>query len=604
MNFPTPVRVYRTVLVPLVACVLFLAGGISSAQSVGVNGDDDPSRIFRPATVPVGVNAASIGFGGGGFSRTELPFSDMMKVCHGFDAVGQTDSYPGGASVVGYRQVFGNLDVNGYPLDVVPLNGMVYGTYIGRGIKGHYPSGTYLATFEGTGVIDFGGDVQSVTILSPNQYQLEVTPSNTGIVVRVLSSAGGVENVRNLRVVPEALSDAAGDPLQRFLPEYLDLLATLAPRAMRFHNWKYIVSGTVPLLAEEIPEEFYTYDRSVAGGGVPWSVIADLCELVGAELWVNIPYDADLEGYVRPLAQFLGDWSFATGLRVHIEYGSEVWNPTFAKQYCWILDDQQNCVPCDPTNPPPIDGTTQQCIAEFNVAHSLAIFAIFREEFGLRGIPTRAVRVLSGWAANSYYTSILLAEVQDSDAIDVFAIQTYFGSRTVAQLGWDQALAISIEDLANFLHLTVAGYPGGSLRRFMRINTNMLQALNDRLLPPDDIVLAAYEGGQSLTFDTCDCPGYCPSQSDSVCESQILSLSGKFNQLNRDPRMLDLYAHLFQVWDEFTADQNGVSGLWMQFTTVQEYGTAGQGSWGLLEYYDDPFQTAWKLLSLQFVQGG
>ena len=596
LSFPAPFLGRFLCAIGLSLFALDLGAGAQVFQRA------DPMRRFKPAKVPVGVNVGDIGFGFGGLSASSLPFTDLMKVAHRFDAVDQSDSYPVGSSVVPYTQVFTDIDSDGYPNEVVPLNGFLYGTYIARGLSGRYPAGTYLATFDGVGVLSFDGDVTSVTALSANQFQLEVSPSNSGIVMRILSSAGGSQRVRNLRVVPADLADANGDPVQTFAPDFLARVAALGPKAMRFTNWKRVVGGTVQTLAEELPETYYTYDRSKPGAGVPWSVIADLCATVGADAWVNVPFDADLEGYVRPLAQLFGDWSVTTGLNVLVEYGNEVWNPLFSEQYCWILDDQKNCVTCDPLDPPPVDGVIQQCIAEFNVAQSQAINGIFDQEFGARGIPNRRVRVLSGWASNTFYSGLLLGEVQASDTFDLYAVQSYFGSRSVQQVGWDNLLVLSDDGLVDYLHTSIDSHPAGNLRQFLDGNAALLSALNARLVPPDDIAMAAYEGGQSLTFNTCDCPGFCPSMTDGLCRDQIQQLSDKFNDLNRDAAMLEVYAHVFEEWSEVTADDQGVSGLWMHFSLFQEYGTAGQGSWGLFEYYDDPVAMAWKLLALQAVQ--
>ena len=104
----------------LALLALTAAAGGQSVQ--GPTGD----RWGTPATpTDIGVNVAKLGFEGGGISRSELPFSDLMKVAHGFDAVDQGDVYPQGSSVVPYRQVFANLDEDGYPCDVVPFNGYV-----------------------------------------------------------------------------------------------------------------------------------------------------------------------------------------------------------------------------------------------------------------------------------------------------------------------------------------------------------------------------------------------------------------------------------------------------------------------------------------------
>lgn len=60
------------------------------------------------------------------------------------------------------------------------------------------------------------------------------------------------------------------------------------------------------------------------GSGMPPSDMAELCNQVGADAWVNVPHALDDAG-VTALAQILAT-TLAPGLRCHVEYSNEPWN--------------------------------------------------------------------------------------------------------------------------------------------------------------------------------------------------------------------------------------------------------------------------------------
>jgi len=170
-----------------------------SAASAPLQGEVEPVRHYLPARVDIGLNMSNLAYGGGLNSGSELPFANLMKVCKTFDAVLALDSYPTGSSVVDYDQVFTNLDADGYAEEPIPFNNYVIGTHMAHGIDGHYPAGAYLVSFDGTGSLGFGGDVTGVTPLGPNQYEIQVAPTNRGLILKILASAGASTRAASCR---------------------------------------------------------------------------------------------------------------------------------------------------------------------------------------------------------------------------------------------------------------------------------------------------------------------------------------------------------------------------------------------------------------------
>ena len=563
----------------------------------------DQERRYGPARVDIGLNMSALAYGGGKDSGSELPFTNMMKVCKTFDAVLAGDSYPTGGSVVDYEQVFTDIDDDGYARETIPFLGYVIGTHIAHGIAGKYPTGSYVVSFDGAGTLSFSGDVTSVTVANPNRYEISVAATNRGIIMRILTSAGAPDYVRNIRVVPSSLVDPNGDPMQTFLPAFLDRLDGLGPKALRFQNWKAVLAKTQPLLADEAETTHYTYDRFAGRGGPPHEVCRELAAEVGAGMWINIPYDADLAGYVQQLAIDVADWSLASGCTAYVEYGSEVWNPLFGNQFCWVVDTQTGCTTsCDPTNPPSLDPALEACIAQYLADHSKAIFDYFEPEFALRGIENQLVRVIGSRINSASYTTMILNNLGGADQVDYIALNTYFGQRSVKDLGWASMQAIGPELYEDYLHAVIEGGPYANLKTFLVAQRAAVDAHNLSFAPPDDVRLAAYEGGQSMLFDVCDCPGFCPAKTDPVCLAQETFLTGFFHGMNRSDHMFQLYYHLLNMWEEMTAPPGEPGGLWMHFVFTQEFLPAGSGSWGLLEYYDSDPAAAPKYQAVQACQ--
>ncbi len=578
------------------------AGNDESAERIvpaGPRSGVAPQQAFGPPRSQLGMNMAGFDFTGL-FMNSEIAFADVMKQSRSLRAVLPNENLPAAASSVPAESVFDTIDENGYITEGIPKNGFVAFTQTMTGLRDHYPAGRYIVSFDGNGTLNFGGDETSVTMVTPNRYEIVTSGQNKGIIVRILTSDPAPSHVRNLRIVHETLADVNGDPIQTFQPQFLARLAGLRPHALRFVNWRGVSSSTVSLFSEEALPSHITYQRSNGKGGVPWQVLAELCAELGADLWANLPYDAEFEGYVRPLAQLLAPWSAETGLAVRVEYGNEVWNPTFGAQYCYAIDNGGCGVACTPENPPGLSNAISNCIADFVADRSDAIFGIFEEEFGLAGVGDGLIRVIGGRINRTDYTLRILDRIGGPDEVDVFALNSFFGARMILQLGWFFATSASDQDIVDYLHSQIEG-DTANLANFFRGQQTVVDGYND--VYGEDLVLNAYEGGQSLTFSACDCPGYCPTNSDPVCTSQILLVSQKFNDLNRSPFMIELYEHLLDVWQETTGKvANRPGELFMHYSFVREFKPAGQASWGTLEYVDSLLSTAYKYQVLKSIQ--
>lgn len=111
-----------------------------------------------------------------------------------------------------------------------------------------------------------------------------------------------------------------------------------------------------------------------------WQV--DLCNRVGADMWMNIPVTAS-DNYIRDCANFLKN-NLNPGLKVYLEYGNENWNNGFSScQYSEQMGEQHL------SN---VDLTGRDCW-KWTAYRSFQMFEIFDEVYGTDS--TDYVRVIN-----------------------------------------------------------------------------------------------------------------------------------------------------------------------------------------------------------------
>ena len=77
----------------------------------------------------------------------------------------------------------------------------------------------------------------------------------------------------------------------------------------------------------------------ISGSGAPWETAVSLCNAVGADIWVNVPSDADeglLDDYIAKLVTLL-DGSLGPSQQIFIEFSNECF---FGNNQCYADDEQ------------------------------------------------------------------------------------------------------------------------------------------------------------------------------------------------------------------------------------------------------------------------
>jgi hypothetical protein len=230
---------------------------------------------------------------------------------------------------------------------------------------------------------------------------------------------------------------------------------------------------------------------------------------------------------------------------VYVEYSNEVWN----NQFTQAKNAQQKGVSLQ-LSPNPF-----QAQLRYYSQRSVEVFKIWEQVFRQ---PSRLVRVMGSQAANPWVSNEVMSWKDARNNVDALAIAPYFGiprastDATVTQMTVDQLLENLRQDL------------DGRNLQWIKSQANVAKNYNVKLI--------AYEGGQHLV-------GTNGGENNTA-------LTELFIAANRSPGMYNLYQRHLNHW--FAEGGN----LYMIFSFV---GLPSKwGSWGVLEYLDQPLSQAHK----------
>jgi hypothetical protein len=454
---------------------------------------------------------------------------------------------------------------DGYPKEIPYNNGsdpqQIVHTLLATSLAGHYPDGTYTLMFEGSGEIVLDGDTGAFTFQQAGSYPVTVTPTDRGISLKITRSDKN-DPIRNIRFVMPGFEDTfESDP---FFPLFLERLREFP--VLRFMETAGINGSHLQTWAQRKMPDFATQAYDGESGmqvnpgnleGLALEYRIAICNRLQADLWLNIPHMAD-DDYITQLARFVRD-SLDAALKIYVEYSNEIWNPGFAQTEWARAQGDSLGLAEDPVT----------AGRRFTAKRAAEVFHIFETEFGGN---ERLVKVLAGQRANIDVAAQVLAAFNDSRAnpfgvqADALAIGAYFGGRLADEIG-DAGLIESITVPAIL----------DSLEAEIQTVVKPQIASHNALAESYGLRLVAYEGGQSL-------------RAKNQQYQNNASLTDKLHAANRDPRMKQLYFDLLDVWY-----QNGGS-LFCAFNYVHKF--TNTGSWGALEWLDQPYEEAPKYQAL------
>ena len=193
--------------------------------------------------------------------------------------------------------------------------------------------------------VSFGGATLSNASYnsSTHIYTASVTIGAGANVSMTVTNTGG--GITNLQIISPGYS-TTNPPV--FTTSYIDFLQSLHPTVLRFMNFTQTNNNPVMTWAERpMPDDatqtetetLYNYNGTVGETGnaigVAWEYAIILANAVHADMWINIPAQAN-DNYVEQLASLIKNGDTINGvvypaldpdLNVYIEYANETWNP-------------------------------------------------------------------------------------------------------------------------------------------------------------------------------------------------------------------------------------------------------------------------------------
>lgn len=398
---------------------------------------------------------------------------------------------------------------------------------------GHYPSGTYVCTYEGEGYLQFDGDA-AVVARRPGRIELSVNPTNEGI--RLFVSHLNPDNYpRNVRVLTPGTShrDAA-----TFHSAFLDRLSPF--RVVRFVDFQRTNDQEVgDWDARATPKS-----QTQAGPrGVALEYMVDLANDAQVDPWFCIPHKANDE-YVRAFCDLIRG-RLDPARTVFVEYSNDVHVLGLFNQGYWVRERGVDLgLSEDPS----------EALLRYYSKRSIEVFRIAAEVLG----PThRLVRVIGPPNESDEVMSYRNA-YREADAV---AEPMFFGNHIGQPANAEQSAGKSVEELLADAHAHLSELPSESLK-------SIASRARGR-----GLAFHCFYGGQTIFAS--------PDIRDSRTFNHLVALT---RDCNRHPRMKDLILELIRRWRSLS------QGLFISNELIGRYDK--RGSWGLLEYTDQPVESA------------
>jgi hypothetical protein len=431
------------------------------------------------------------------------------------------------------------FDAQGNPL-LKP--GQMVQTLMLREIGGHYPSGDYVITYQGTGKIALGaGDTRQIIKARKGRIVVKVAPGDAGLLLQVTESDPR-DPVRDIHVWMPGFENAKSP----FHPLFLERLRSFS--ALRFMDWQQTNNSPLKHWADRAKP---TDARFATPGGAAPELLIDLANTLNIDPWFCMPHQAE-DAFIRAFA-LLVKQRLKPERKVYIEYSNEVWNTQFAQARYALQQGRKKKLG-------PSDFESQ---LRWYSERSVEVFKIWESAFGPAG-NKRLVRVMASQSANPWVSEQVLSWKGAARQVDALAIAPYFGNDFGAPQTQASVAKMSVGQLLDALDKEL----DGRHRAWIEQQCAVAQK--------HGVSLVAYEGGQHLV-------GVGGAENNQ-------SLTDLFIAANRSPRMSALYQKHLGIWF------NAGGGLYMAFSSVAK--PTKWGSWGALEYQDQPVAAAPKYRAL------
>lgn len=502
--------------------------------ATGLSAGASPATAATAAAVAdtsIGVNLAPVRDW-----TTEWPFVDVFRTSRFWISQQQGAAWGAGPAL--------NLDERGWVRSLQP------GQYVDAAVLtegARAPRGRYVVTWEGDGDVTLFGSATPVA-RTANRFEFDAP---TATLFLRITRTNPHDHVRNIHVWLPGFEQTGAE--QVYHPLFLQRLQGMGN--LRFKDWMNVDSSQN---VEVSSFDRYTRpDSATQTRGVAPELMTGLANRVGADPWFSMPHTVSDE-WVRSFATAVRA-GLAPDRKIYVEYSNELWNNIY-QQTRYV---RERGVALGLSTDANLAGLRYQA------QRSVEIFRIWQEVFGAEA-DSRLVRVLATQSANPWAGEQVASWQQAYRNADAIAVAPYFecsgawvpgdpnphpaGSTTAAPY----VKAAGVDGLLNMCQQQID--------TTMRSDISAYRSIADR----HGLALVGYEGGQHMV-------GLGAGENDA-------DLTALFHAANRHPRMHDLYLRYLNQWQSLGG---GAMSLFNTTERVSKY-----GSWGLLEYQDQPLDQA------------
>lgn len=375
---------------------------------------------------------------------------------------------------------------------------------------------TIRCTWQGTGKVNIDGPSRASDVLGDHSWEFRWVTNKPGDYIWMgVSASSAVDPLRNFDCREKGATGL-------FAPEFV---ASLKPfGVLRFMDWQQTnENAKVTWATRTLPTDL----AQTGTKGVALENIVALTNEVGADAWVNVPWNADAE-YVQRMAQLLHD-GIPAGRKIYVELSNEVWNPTFVVMH--QAAEEGTAAGLAP-------GDAYKANMLRYAQKTTEVMKVFTRVFADR--PGQLVRVASAQTDNVWTSMTIMGYADTANWVDALSVAPYFGADL-----FNGALA-NVTD-ADVLYPAITEKMQAIFKTTVAQAQGVAKQYNKRLI--------AYEAGQHLL----------PSATDQ--EIHI--------RLNKDQRMYNVYRAYLAAWKAQVGD------------LIMLYNASGR-VWGLRDYQGQP----------------
>lgn len=413
-------------------------------------------------------------------------------------------------------------------------------------INGRYPGGIYTCLYDGRGQIKFARGM-SVVDEQPGRIRVRVRPEQNMVTLRI-TKTNPYDPIRNIRFILPGFEDVYDKQ-----PFHLDFLARWKKfKTIRFMDFQRTNNSRQVNFSDRPTPNIQTQGDSKRGG-VALEYMIQLANTLNADPWFCIPHLAT-DDYIREFARLVKQ-QLNPDLKIYIEYSNECWNSMFAQaRYCRQKGKELA-----------FSDNDYQAQLQFYSRRSVQIFKIWQDVFGGK---ERFVRILAAQSANPW-TSLQVMDFEDAyKQADTLGIAPYFGNALGSPKTQDEVAKMTVEQVLD------------ACEEYVQKNKKII-AQQDKAAKQRGLRLIAYEGGQHLV-------GHGGAENNKTMEQL-------FHTANRHPRMKQIYLDYLMAWKDSGGTMMAI------FSSVGKF--SKWGSWGLMEYHNQPINEAPKYEAvLDFLQ--